>query len=654
MANRGVKKQSNSIYYNIDIYNDNSTNADISSKFQTAFNSPLLMDTSNYEVAVARARIPLDQIPLSQENIPFNKWQIEIGVPLTEGYGYTYYNSYVPQFLPRIVENNYNTATLGINNLNLGTMTILAGTSSPSGTVVPTITPSSTPPQQGFTTTFDFSAHTNVSNIAYSQNYIVECTDTRVFRFTYDKVLIPSSTWDIQIVMGTSARIVAMCASQLRDNVYVLGYQPDAGGSWTIVEIYEGGGAAPLPLNSDGNAFPSNIGIYSMSCSDQCLSVTVNKTAVSVTPDITLPIVYTIVGQITRYNVAQPYRKGILLTYLDSENLYYQAGTNPYHNATFRMTDKETAGVSTKSFNVPDYQNNYIMRFLGSDEWNNLLVCIQSSVDNTYSIVAYDKVIGETSDPIYTIQMGSQNPVSLTKFTATPAPPTLSPSLSPNYQVMTINQYLRQINLAFGFIFSQIPLPYSSPTAAPRLVYNSATAIVSIVTDVGCASSLTTACVINFNQLLWSLFKFNSIAAVNTALPSTAGVVRTLTIDNAILPANLTNTPQPNSTMYRFSDLTRIIIGTTRMGVLGDNQNNDKLLVNIGDFTVDTEEGIPNLIIYNPFILRYYKLYQNTPLTNIDVFVSYANRAGEVFPITISPYNSIGLKLEFHRIPLIQ
>ena len=219
---------------------------------------------------------------------------------------------------------------------------------------------------------------------------------------------------------------------------------------------------------------------------------------------------------------------------------------------------------------------------------------------------------------------------------------------------MTINQYLRQINLAFGFIFSQIPLPYSSPTAAPRLVYNSATAIVSIVTDVGCASSLTTACVINFNQLLWSLFKFNSIAAVNTALPSTAGVVRTLTIDNAILPANLTNTPQPNSTMYRFSDLTRIIIGTTRMGVLGDNQNNDKLLVNIGDFTVDTEEGIPNLIIYNPFILRYYKLYQNTPLTNIDVFVSYANRAGEVFPITISPYNSIGLKLEFHRIPLIQ
>ena len=655
MANSEAKKQSNSIYYNIDIYNDNSTNGDISSKFQTAFNSPLLMDTSNYEVAVARARIPLDQIPLSQENIPFNKWQIEIGVPLTEGYGYTYYNSYVPQFLPRIVENNYNTATLGINTLNLGTMTILAGTSSPTGTVVPTITPSSTAILQGFTVTFDVSGLTNVSNIAYSKNYIVECTTIRVVRFTYDKVLVPGSPWDIRDVMGSSARIIAMCASQLRDNVYVLGYQPDGGGSWTIVEIYEGGGAAPLPLNSDGNAFPSNVGIYSMSCSDQSLSVTVNKPAASVyTPDVTLPVVYTIGGQITRYNGAQPYRRGIVMTYLDSENLYYEAVTTPYHNATIRITDKETAGNTTKSFNVPDYQNNYVMRFLGSDEWNNLLVCLQSSVDNTYSIVAYDKVIGETGDPIYTIQMGSQNPVSLTTFTATPAPPTLSPSLSPNYQVMTINEYLRQINLAFGFIFSQIQLPYSSPTAAPRLVYNSSTAIVSIVTDVGCASSSTVACVINFNQLLWSLFKFNSIAAVNTALPATGGVVRTLTINDPISPALVTNTPQPSSTMYRFSDLTRIIIGTTRMGVYGDNQNNDKLLVNICDFTVDTENGIPNLIIYNPFILRFYKLYQNTPLTNIDVFVSYANRAGDVFPITISPYNSIGLKLEFHRIPLIQ
>ena len=60
-----------------------------------------------------------------------------------------------------------------------------------------------------------------------------------------------------------------------------------------------------------------------------------------------------------------------------------------------------------------------------------------------------------------------------------------------------------------------------------------------------------------------------------------------------------------------------------------------------------TINGIHELVIYNPTVLRFYQLYQTTPLLNIDIFVSYANRAGKVFPNTISPYNSIGLKLQF-------
>ena len=85
------------------------------------------------------------------------------------------------------------------------------------------------------------------------------------------------------------------------------------------------------------------------------------------------------------------------------------------------------------------------------------------------------------------------------------------------------------------------------------------------------------------------------------------------------------------------------------MGVKGDNENFNTMLVNIGDFTVDSEFGIPQLIIYNPTQLRYYQLYQTSPLLSIDVFISYANRAGKVFPINISPYNSIGLKLQFRN-----
>ena len=73
------------------------------------------------------------------------------------------------------------------------------------------------------------------------------------------------------------------------------------------------------------------------------------------------------------------------------------------------------------------------------------------------------------------------------------------------------------------------------------------------------------------------------------------------------------------------------------MGVKGDNESfNTELVNNIGDFTIDTSQGIPELVIYNPTVLRFYQLYQTTPFLNNDIFVSYANRAEKVFPITRS------------------
>ena len=112
-------------FYNIDIYNDNSTGGDISSVFTTSFQAPLLLNPSHHEITVARARIPCDQIPLSQDNIPFHQWQIEIGVPLKDGSGYTYYNSYVPQFNPTPPSVEYfDTAIIGFLSTTLEVITL--------------------------------------------------------------------------------------------------------------------------------------------------------------------------------------------------------------------------------------------------------------------------------------------------------------------------------------------------------------------------------------------------------------------------------------------------------------------------------------------------------------------------------------------------
>ena len=147
------------------------------------------------------------------------------------------------------------------------------------------------------------------------------------------------------------------------------------------------------------------------------------------------------------------------------------------------------------------------------------------------------------------------------------------------YPIFTINEYLDQINIAFTNINSQIPQPSPSPSVAPFLSYDSTLKIININTDPSCSpSSSTIACKINFNKLLMSFFKFTSTPAISANLGIGS---RTITINKSI-------TPQPNSTLYRFADITRVIIGTNRMGVKGDNENFHTYLINIGDFTVDS------------------------------------------------------------------
>ena len=72
MTDQNNSHPNQTTFYNIDIYNDNSTGGDISSVFTTSFQSPLLLNPSHHEISVARARVPLDQIPLSFNN----KWNL--------------------------------------------------------------------------------------------------------------------------------------------------------------------------------------------------------------------------------------------------------------------------------------------------------------------------------------------------------------------------------------------------------------------------------------------------------------------------------------------------------------------------------------------------------------------------------------------------
>ena len=617
-------------FYNIDIYNDNSTGGDISSVFTSSFQAPLLLNPSHHEITVARARIPCDQIPLSQDNIPFHQWQIEIGVPVVGKVPaeYTYYNSYVPQFNPTPPSVEYfDTARIGFFATDLQIITLPHNTLS--GDVPLNLeTYNNSPVQQ-----YSLINSPHLSTIVYAKNYYYAVIDLT----TFDSYEYGSNTPynRLSIIPGVNnGEIYGLCANQTEDIFYVLVYDIDA--SQLVILTYQGVGPQ-LPTPFTLYSTPRTININSFSCNGSYLSVSVqdgntcqifNCDTYNNFPSFGVP---SLLGN--QPAVVENFR---IYTYVDVNNIYYQApvrlnlGVRDHDFRSYDINNPQNSYIKIYRY---DIQARTFTRFIGNDINGNIMACY-TNTGGGFRIEAYSAQEGCD----YFITTPTE-PYSLSVFSTISVPVPEQPSLTPNYPIMTINEYLDQINKAFVSIIAQIPVPLSSPLQAPTLTFDSTTSIVSINTDASCVAPLSTACVINFNKLLWSFFKFTSSPAVSQNLGIGS---RTLTISSI-------SQPQPNSTLYRFSDLTRIIIGTNRMGVKGDNESFNTMLVNIGDFTIDTTNGIPELVIYNPTVLRWYQMYQTTPLLNIDIFVSYANRAGKVFPITISPYNSIGLKLQFRN-----
>ena len=635
MSVSNAKKQSNSIYYNIDIYNDNSTNGDISSKYSTAFNSPLLMDTSNYEVACVRARIPLDSVSISRKNIPFQQWSVELGIPVLgqPAHTYTYYSEYVPQF--NALPLNENRFTLGINTNNLYT------TSLPENepTTNPTLTLALKSPVLPVPVAFQLGGIVGVSNTVCGLSYTAVCIDDyNISRYvTATGAFVDTQNMRVFFELPL-ANVLGICMAPNSNRVYAIIY--DGTNNHYLCDVFNN-----VVVIEHIDETGLQLGLLSISCSTNYLSFGYLNT----NNNNNLVQIWSLNQVNNPVNITTQSKPGPIATYLDSGSAFF---IGLIDTGTFYRRNPVTDEL-IQTYTLPETLN--LDRFLGTDAYGNLLVGIQQVASGNYSILAYGK---QSALLKYSIAMGGNQTlvtsnmilVATGAFVNNPAP----------YAVQTINEYINQINLAFVAIMAKIPAPLpSSPQITPYLEFDSATRLVSIICDSGCWSGTNPAginppCVINFNQLLWSFFKFNSIAALYTALPSIGGQVRTLQINKAIPPSALSISMQPSSTIYRFADITRIIIGTSKMSVYGDNQNNDKLLVNLSDFTIDTENGIPSLIIFNPVILRFYKLYQQTPLQQLDVFVSYADRAGDVFPIMITPYNSIGLKLEFHRIPLVE
>jgi len=85
------------VYYNCQITNQ--TNQSIPAKYEVNLLKPLFRDNTpdNWDLCINRFRIPLNGIPLSKNNIPFQQWQVSLGY-YNSSNQWVYTNAYVPQY----------------------------------------------------------------------------------------------------------------------------------------------------------------------------------------------------------------------------------------------------------------------------------------------------------------------------------------------------------------------------------------------------------------------------------------------------------------------------------------------------------------------------------------------------------------------------
>ena len=610
-------------YYNVNIYND--TNDVIECKYSANMIVPLLDKPNQYEVSVVRASVPLDGIPISQVNIGFQSWQVQFTNTQTNQTS----NAYVSQFNPTIETYTDNTSIAATLDNYLGALTI--ADPEPTGFATYTVGP-----YVPLLITTGYIPNTTLSNLVFSQTYIHYTTSpTIITQYLYNG----QSSGEIDISVSIPNVVIrGMCASQLRDQLYVVVYNPNVGYLELLTYISP---TSPPLVNSLGGTFLTNTSITSISCSDIYLSISFQF------GDTYQIINFNITGAPDQLVNQQPpvvLANAVVYTYVDSSSNYYQSavivGSTP--NSLFYKVDLNTYYV-TKYYYIPESDSTRFIRFLTTDTWDNLLVCFQDINDGTYRNVAFSKIPIE-SFQVYKI-VGWSQIISMTQF-AHESHTTIGPSLTPNYQIWNYQTYLDQINLAIEAAFSYIKSTTGWPSQeTPYLSYSDSK--FSLNCGVGLASPV---CIMSFNTRLWQRFMFNS--HTNT----TNSNYEDLQILN-LIPNIVPSTPpsaflmitQPHNSNYRWFDITRIIVRSTKMSVAGDVELNNTSLLNITDFAVDTSAPDVLLQIYEPTVLRYYQLYQTSPLNAVDVQLSYSTRSGEIYPIYLTAGSSGSIKLLFRR-----
>lgn len=319
---------------------------------------------------------------------------------------------------------------------------------------------------------------------------------------------------------------------------------------------------------------------------------------------------------------------------IDWYNLPYSAGS--YSMLSCIGVPTQPSGATTTM--IASYDNSHQQ------------IKAQATQNNNIQFLSFDKNNSLVYSPSNTNQLVTTNGVGIVANTTNLYSYVVTSPVAVEggkYTLTTYQDYLNQINLAFQNVYNEIKtqFPQFAPQQGPQIVYNSQSKLFYVSYDWNYTQTTTYRMLLN--QPLWEMFGFPT--QILAGVPSdTNGSFRTILITSM----NYSSTVyQESSTIYKFYDLVRILVTTSKIPVLGDIEGINSTVNLITDVVPDTTTLSPNdVLIYQPSILRNYNLDSNVPLQHIDLQFYYGTRDGSIYKVMLNPNEYASVKIEFNQV----
>jgi hypothetical protein len=617
-----IKSKTERLYSNAEFINN--TGQLQPARYDAQLIYPLLDKPNEFDICINRFRIDLAGIPLNLggKNIPFESWEVSLGY--NDGTQWHYFDAFVPQFDQQIdtFDTSYCIASGGQNQIAvLNPFRVVESITYP--------------------------------NISYNINPVSE-----TFTGTTTFYILNTDLVTVDAYQGNSTTPIESFTYPTLESGYVF-HSLDA----FCVDSFGAFYYACTIRNTADNSLNINIyGFQRLSATTWSLNTTyVKNPATPGYTDTTLHIETVLVnnGEMIIYTNNGSQTNSLFLSWNIGSPLSVSAGAGSFSNY-LSLTNAgliyrwSNGGVLTVSTNTTFFYIwsgfNDIDRFLGFDS-NGYLLIHNTSGDPT--INGYKALNTTTGAYAYTFYPTNECYNSIVEGTITL--PIDNPTTQPIY---TYQKYLNQINSALETSFNAVVAVYGgsyTPTQAPKVIYNGTDKLFQMIVEGAYVDS--SKFLIDFNYNLNQLFLFNNSADVNKSgfysIQVLNNYINAIVGNGAITNPQFLYVEQQSSTTYQFWNLARIIIATSKLGVNGDSEGtsgNNQILA-ITDVTPDTTELNPNsILIYSPFVLRFYQMYQTTALTRLDLNLQVGDKAGNVYPLLLQGNGGYAsVKLEWRR-----